>query len=97
MKRADHWEIAFFLTFSSSGDVRLTRGQPAMSGNERAMSITANIPHSLFRIPQLSATITLGEKTTPDMHIDLAAAEQALSDALGARVELSVAAPEVMG
>ncbi len=90
-RRPDHWEIAFWLTFNNSGDVRLTRGQPALAANECAMAVRVNLPHSLFRTPQLSATITLGEKLTPDAHIDLQAAEQALTDALGARVEITIA------
>lgn len=86
----DHWKVGLYLIFNAEGDVRMSRGYPSMSGNERALSITMKVPHSLFKVPQLSATITLGEKEVPDTEIDIAAAEAALTEALGARVELIV-------
>lgn len=94
LRRQDHWEVALFLIFNDRGDARMTRGFPDMAGNERALSLTLKIPHSLFKVPQLSATIALGEKEVPDAHIDIEAAEAALTEALGARVEIMVKEPD---
>lgn len=87
-RKPDHWQIDFWLVFNANGSVRMVRGEPEMYGYERAMRVVARVPHSLFRVPQLSATITLGEKETPDAHIDIP--ECALSEALGVRVEIAV-------
>lgn len=93
LKRQNHWEISFWLVFNADGSVRMTRGEPDMFGGERAMSMTARIPHSLFRVSPLQGTITLGEAQGPPPAIDIAAAEAALTEAFGARVELIIKEP----
>jgi hypothetical protein len=89
-KRADHWEVGLYLIFNSRGNVRMTRGAPGLDSNERALALTLKVPHSLFKVPQLSATITLGEQLVEPQQIDIEAAEAALTEALGARVEITV-------
>jgi hypothetical protein len=90
IKRADHWEIGFWLVFNADGSVRMTRSEPTCYGMERAMAMTAKIPHSLFRVPQLRGTIELNHDNAPPVEIDVSAAATALTEALGARVELTI-------
>jgi hypothetical protein len=90
IKKQDHWELALYLAIDDAGGVKMSRGYPSMSGRQRALALTLKVPHSLFKVPQLSATIALGEKEVPNAHIDITAAEAALTEALGARVEITV-------
>jgi hypothetical protein len=92
--RGDHMEIGFYLVFNNRGDVRLTRGAPGLASSERAMSMTAKLPHSLFKVPQLRGTINLTDQRVGSPEIDIAAAEAALTDALGAQVELTLKGDE---
>lgn len=88
--RGDHMEVGFHLIFNRSGDVRLTRGQPGMASDERSMAVNLKVPHALFKVPVLSAQIAISEPTGGAPEIDITAAEEALSEALGARVEITV-------
>lgn len=90
LRRDGYWDVSFHLIFDSSGGVRLTRGTPALSSKERGMAVTAKVPFSLFRVPQLSARIELPDNEAPPAQIDLTAAAAALSEAIGARVELAL-------
>lgn len=94
VNRGDHWELSFYLTFNSYGNVRLTRGQPGLDSNERAMHVTVTVPHSLFKVPQLGATINIAGRETPPFSLDLDAIESALSEAVGAKVEITIKEPE---
>lgn len=91
--RGDHIEYAFWLTFESDGGMCLTRGQPTLAPNERAMAVTAKLPRSLFRTPQLKAAITVADPGDAAMQIDVAAGEAALRQALGCDVQLIVGDP----
>lgn len=94
MRQGDKWAIGLWLVFKSTGDVRLAHTEPALDSNERAMFITAYVPFSLFRTPQLRGTITLSEAGGEPAVINLAAAEAALTEALGAAVELTIKGAE---
>lgn len=89
-RKEDHWQVDFWLTFNNRGDVRISRGQTSVAADERSMFVSAKLPHALFKVPQLSATINVGAKETPDIEIDIEAAEAALTEALGARVEITI-------
>lgn len=90
VKREKNWDISFWLIFNADGSVRMTRGEPDCFGLERAMQVTAQVPHSLFSVPALSAKIVLGEREVPPVQLDIQAAENALSEMLGARIELTM-------
>jgi hypothetical protein len=93
--RNDHVEYAMWLTFDAQGGVRMSRGQPALGIGERALSLTAKLPLSIFRTPQFSATLTVNagpEGGAP--RIDVAAAEASMREALGVDVVLRVTGSE---
>lgn len=92
---SDTIKYAFWLRFEASGKApSCSRNMPAMGVHERAMFCKVELPKSLFIRPQLTATITVGEIPTEPMHIDIEAAETALSEVLGATVVFTVQHPE---
>ncbi len=93
-RRADHWEVSFWLIFDSAGGVRSTRGEPQLGRAERAMSMTVKVPHSLFNVPSLRATIDIQSVEPSVPPIDLTAAADALKGALGVDIDLRVNVPE---
>lgn len=93
-RRADHWECCFFLIFDSVGNVRLTRTAPGLASNERSMAVTTRIPYTLFQTPSLRATIDITDHVQPLPVIDLTAAGEALRNAIGWDVVMSIKGPE---
>lgn len=89
-RTAEHLEYSFWLIFDDDGSVRLLRALPSVGRNERAMSMTAKLPLSLFKTPQLSATLTVDAPAVEPMVVDLRAASEALSMAIGVDVDLQV-------
>ncbi len=94
LRRQDHWEVAFWLAFDITGGVRLTRSQPSLDRDERGMSVTVKVPHALFSTPQLRATIAIDAPTAPAMVIDATAAAEALRQAIGCDIDLTIHHPE---
>jgi hypothetical protein len=90
LRRADHWEVSFWLVFDSAGGVRSVRGQPALERNERGMAMTVKVPHSLFSVPSLRATIDIQSVEPSVPPIDLTAAADALRGALGVDIDLRI-------
>lgn len=88
--RSDQIEAALFLIFKANGDVRMTRGQPDLSRDERALALTAKIPVALFRTPTLQATLTIDTPETPAPTIDVHAASEALRGVVGCDVDVVV-------
>ena len=91
--RVDHIEYAMWLAFDKDGGVRLTRGQPSLDRNERAMSLLVKVPKALFATPQLSAKINIEDPGIPQPQIDIAAAQEALRQVVGCDVEIAVTTP----
>ena len=91
--RGDHWDVAFWLAFDAWGSVRLSRGEPDLKRGERAMSITAKVPHSLFSKPTLRATLNIEAPAPQDQVIDFTAAAVALKEALGVDIDVRVEQP----
>lgn len=79
-----------WLIFDESGSIRLTRARPAIGRGERAMELSLAVPRSLFRTPELSASITIESSDNPPPYIDISAAETALRQAIGCDVEISI-------
>ena len=88
--RFDHIEYSFWLIFDRAGGVRMSRGEPSISRGERAMSCTAKLPKSLFKTPELKASIAIGEQIPDTFQIDVAAASEALKQAVGVDVDLRI-------
>lgn len=86
----DHVEYAFWLVFSTDGTMRFSRGQPTVHRTERAMACTAKLPRSLFKTPELRATIGISEAAPSSYHIDVEAAGEALRQAVGCDIDLRV-------
>lgn len=83
-------EIAFWLVFDAWGGVRLTRGEPDLKNGERGMAVKANIPHSLFNIPQLRCDLNVSAPDSPPIQIDTDAAAEALKMVVGADINVTV-------
>lgn len=81
---------SFWLTFSASGSVRLSKNPPRVEREERTMKLTATLPKALFTEPTLSATITVNhvDDNPPPINVELASA--ALRGVLGVDIDLKV-------
>jgi len=90
LKRADHWDISFWLVFSHDGGVRLTRGTPSLDRNERGMQLNVKLPHALFRTPSLRASLVIDAPEPVVPNIDLTAAAEALKASLGVDIDLKI-------
>lgn len=88
--RADHVDYSMVLVFDDKGGARMTRSQGKMSPNERALALTVRLPTSIFKRPALRASIEVaaGEISIPP--IDIAATQEALHDAFGADVLITI-------
>jgi hypothetical protein len=93
-KRADHWEIGFWLIFDVNGGVRLTRGEPDLGRFERGMQMTIKIPHALFKTPTLRASIDIQSPEPAVQPIDLTAAAEALKLSIGCDVDVRIVSTE---
>ena len=83
-----------WLALSPDGEMKMSRSEPGLPANWRAMKISVAVPESIFTTPQLSADITLPESVgQPDtIHADvLGMAEAMLKQSLGCEVRLHLA------
>ncbi len=76
----DSVEMAFNLIFDEEGGLRLTRGEGKLDRGERSMGLTLKVPRSLWRTPQLKATIEIADAGIPRPVIDVAAANAAIRE-----------------
>lgn len=93
VNRGDHWDISCWLIFDSGGGVRLTRGQPDLSRNERGMKLEVKLPHALFKTPMLQASMVIEAQEPIVPPIDLSAAASALKMSLGCDVDIRIVEP----
>lgn len=90
-RRDDNWEYGLSLVFNDKGDVRMSRGQPSLAAGERAVSLTVTLPRALFRVPSLSARLTVDAPDPSAVpQIDVQAAEAALRQVVGCDVQITV-------
>lgn len=89
----DHLVYGLHLIFDADGGARMTRGQPDLGRNERAVSLEVKLPLAMFRTPSLRATLTVD---APDQAaaINVEAAGEALRGALGVDIDITVREPE---
>lgn len=85
-RTGDTIKYPVWLVFDKSGDVRMTRRQPACAATERAMSLDINLPLSLFATPSLSAHITVADGGLEPVVIDLPAVADAVRGVVGVEV-----------
>lgn len=87
-ERPDHLEFALWLIFDREGSVRLVRSNPALSRTERAVSLTAKMPKSLWETPSLRAELTVADngQTT----VDIQAVAEAVRLAIGVDIDIIV-------
>lgn len=86
-------EVSFWLIFDAWGGVRLTRGEPELGRGERGMSITAKLPHALFNVPTLKASLDVQASDMVLPVFDLKAASEALKQSLGVDIDLQIRPP----
>ncbi|MEW4466281.1 hypothetical protein AB1K62_00430 [Parasphingorhabdus sp. JC815] len=79
-----------WLVFDDKGGLRLTRGIPQIDRYERRIKLDATLPKSLFREPELKATIKVPPNDQSTMAIDIEAATTALQGALGCDIDLKI-------
>lgn len=90
---SDRIEYGYWLVFGADGALRFTRTEPTTSRGERAMSCVATLPRSLFKTPELRATLTVADTGAPAIEIDVNAAAAALSQVVGCFVQVEVIDP----
>jgi hypothetical protein len=89
---ATHIEYEVWLTFDYFGPVRVTKQQPDLSRNERAMFMRVKLPKQLFTIPLLHANVTVEDQGAPKL--DVIAIGEAVKLATGLDIDVRIAAPE---
>ncbi|HEV2079422.1 MAG TPA: hypothetical protein VGR19_05945 [Allosphingosinicella sp.] len=94
VRRSDHIEYALWLAFSEDGTVKMSRGQPSLGRDERAMALSVKVPLTLFNTPQLRANIEVADPGHPIPTIDLSAASSALRNVVGCDVEVTITTPQ---
>ena len=84
-----------WLIFDDRGNVRATRSRSGLNRNERAVSLTVTLPTSLFKLPELRASIIVPDGGTEFPPIDINAAADALRAVVGCDIDMRVTgAPE---
>lgn len=77
-----------WLVFDYFGKVRVTKTEPDLTRNERAMYMKCTLPKSLFNIPTLRANLTLDEQAAP--MLDVKAIGDAVKLATGLDIDVQV-------
>ena len=89
---ATHVNYELWLTFDYFGPVRVTKGEPDLSRNERAMFLKVSLPKTLFNIPSLSANVTVDDHGGPQL--DVKAIAGAVKLATGLDIDVKIISPE---
>lgn len=90
-------KVKFFLVVNDRGTTRTNKTKPDLKLNEVSIAMNLEIPDSVFKRPQLEATIQLAEKDMPVQHIPVEMQDnlrQALEKAAGVHVKLEIIQPE---
>lgn len=81
---------SLWLTFDERGGVSMQRGEPTTVRGERAVKLNVTLPRSLFRTPELKATLKVPQVVAQDFNLDVSLASEALKTALGIDVDMRV-------
>lgn len=95
MSRVTSTEVEYYfqLVFDEGGSVRLTRSEGKLDRGERSMGMLLKVPRSLWQTPTLRATVEIADPGNPRAVIDVKAASEAVSQALGIDIDLVVQQP----
>lgn len=66
------------------------RESKSVAAGSRNISLTINLPKSLFETPQISATVTVSDEQAHALTIDTEAAADALQAVIGAQIKVEV-------
>lgn len=91
--RNDRIDYSFWLVFGDDGSMRFARTEPTATRGERKMKCSTTLPRSLFRTPELKATISVSDAGSHTFDIDVNAAADALRAIIGCDVDLRVESP----
>lgn len=92
----DEVKLDRWLTVKRSGTTRVTVNKPALEFDEIAVHLLMEIPDALFWRPTIEARVIVPPEAAPPLQIDATVLEQvdeAIRQATGLRVVLSVAGP----
>lgn len=84
----------FWLVLYPDGDMKMSRGEPSVERTGRKMKMELAVPKAVFKTPELKATVTIADPGENEMHIDVAAASEALRQTLGMDVDVRIVVPE---
>lgn len=92
--RRNEIEYPMVLIFDADGGVRLTRAEGKLKPNERTMHLAVTLPRSIFKRPTLKAEVKVDpiDISIPPVKVD--AIQDALRDAFGADVLLTIQTQE---
>ena len=93
-KRGDLLDFSFWLSFDVGGDVALTRTEPTVSRDQRAMQVTTTLPKSLFVTPTISATLNVLADTVKSHEIDVETLTSAMRDVVGVDIDFTITSQE---
>ena len=85
---ADALTYSVWLVFDWFGKVRVTKTEPDLNRNERAMYMKVTLPKALFTIPTLRASMTVDNAGAPV--IDVKAVADAVKMATGMDIDVQV-------
>ncbi|WP_394658792.1 hypothetical protein [uncultured Novosphingobium sp.] len=92
-------QLDFWLTVSRGPapgrrpTVRVSAGYPALGRDERAINLKLELPIALFETPSLSASIVV-DQPVQAAHIDVSTIADAVRQAIGMDIDISVSVPE---
>ena len=101
---SDTFKYTFWITFDAPPKhypyktpvPKITKGEPSVGRNQRAMKVVAELPATLFQTPTLTASIGVsGDVPMTAAQIDTETASEALKAALGVDIDLRVVKPTV--
>jgi hypothetical protein len=84
----DRVEYSAWLAITEDGDLTLTRGRPALSPKQRAVSLTLTVPRAIFKTPEIRVAIQVADPG--EAAIDIEAAAQTVAEAIAAGCDLKV-------
>lgn len=83
------------MTLDPEQGCKFTVNEPrGVAVGARIMAVEFAVPKSLFKTPQLSAVVTVSEEQALSVEINSEAVATALQSVIGARVAVTVEAPE---
>ena len=89
---ATHLEYDIWLVFDYFGPVKVTKTEPDLSRNERAMFMKVSLPKALFEIPSLRASLKVDDTGSPQL--DVTAIADAVKLATGLDIDVRVQEPQ---